>query len=434
MLAGLACVFGGLLFANVRRSMERDVDSLLRTRAAALAEVIAPAAGGKFYIELSPELVESFRGEGEGATYYAIWQPGGEIVDSSHPALRIPVPRGRGSRDRAGFRELTVRGPAGTWILVGKDVQRERRQLKSLAAIAVGVGTTAMLLMLAGGWFLTSRALAPIERISRAASAVSASNLCERIDASQMEAELAELANTINDAFDRLQRAFDQQARFTADASHELRTPLAIVLSHVDLALKRERSNAEYRETLATVRRAALRMKGVIEGLLTLARADAGRIHLARERLDLSQLIVETCSLLRPLAQERQVTLVHELQAVDVWGDRDRLSEAVANLLTNAIRYNQREGRVDVSLHRRGAAAVLKIADTGPGIPEAVRPHIFERFYRLDEARSGTAEGSGLGLAITKWIVDAHGGSIHCTDGDLGGALFVVELRAAPPR
>jgi two-component system, OmpR family, sensor kinase len=431
ILSGLACVFGGLLYANVRRTIQQEVDAALHAHAVALADVILPVGRGKFQIELTPEQVEAFSDEGAAAIHFAIFTADGQAVDFSHPSLLVPAPGQRGSRNRGPYREVSVRGPAGAWVVVGKGIGRERAQLQNLAAIAVGAGLAALALMLAGGWFLTGRALAPIERISRAASSVSASNLSERIDVTRMETELADLAATINDAFDRLQAAFEQQTRFTADASHELRTPLSIVISHADLALKKERTPDEYRELLATIRRASLRMKGVVEGLLTLARADAGNLRLEKEKLDLRPIVEETCSLLRPIAAEKRVEIVRDLATVCVVGDRERLSEAVANLLTNAVRYNREGGRVEVALRTEQGDAVLEIADTGPGIPEAERPHIFDRFYRVDKARSGSEGGSGLGLAITKWIVDVHGGTIDYASGENGGAVFTIRLAAA---
>src|SRR5687768_1886179 len=155
-----------------------------------------------------------------------------------------------------------------------------------------------MALALAGGWFLADRALRPIERITRTARSVSASNLSQRIDVTQVEGELNELARTLNDAFDRLQRSFEQQTRFTADASHELRTPLSIVLSHAELALKRPRSEADYRVTLETTLKAAKRMKSVVEALLTLARADSKQVALELEPVKLHDLVTDAVATL----------------------------------------------------------------------------------------------------------------------------------------
>jgi heavy metal sensor kinase len=342
--------------------------------------------------------------------------------------LEVPRPDKPARRDRGSRREVTVSGKHGTLVLVGQKVEEEREELGELLAGVLGAGAGVMVLALAGGWFLAWRALRPIARITEAAAEVSASNLSRRVDASRMERELAGLAETLNAAFSRLEQAFERQTRFTADASHELRTPLSIAMSEAELALRKERTPAEYRESLETVFRATQRMKAVVEGLLTLARADARELNLRRERLDLRKLVEETAALVAPLALERRVTVTVAADPVELEGDRDRLREVVTNLLTNAIRYNGAGGKVDVSLQERGDRAVLAVADTGIGIPEKDRPHVFERFYRVDKARSREQGGTGLGLAIAKWAVEAHGGTIAFESREGAGTTFTVSL------
>jgi heavy metal sensor kinase len=270
--------------------------------------------------------------------------------------------------------------------------------------------------------------LAPIQRISAAAANVSASNLAARIDVAEMETELGELATTINATFDRLQRSFDQQTQFTADASHELRTPLSIVLAQADLTLKKVRSPPEYRDALETIRRSARRMKSVVEGLLVLARADTGALALVKEEMDLAPAVEDACRLLAPLAAERNVNVEMRLEPLWAWVDRERFAELIANLVGNAIRYNREGGRVEVRLRRQNGEALLEVADTGIGIPEDELPHVFERFYRVDKARSRALGGSGLGLAITKWVVEAHGGKITVASKIGVGTTFSVSL------
>jgi signal transduction histidine kinase len=240
--------------------------------------------------------------------------------------------------------------------------------------------------------------------------------------------ELAGLANAINGAFDRLQLAFEQQTRFTADASHELRTPLSVVVAQADLATKKSRSPEDYRQAIDAIRRAAQRMQGVVEGLLTLARADAGEIRMRDDTIRLDELVAETCRLLEPLAADHQVTVHQQLEPTLLCGDQDRLGEAIANILGNAIRYNSRPGRVDVSLNGSPHDVVLCIADTGRGIPDAQKELVFDRFFRSDQARTRSVDGSGLGLAIAKWIIEAHGGAIACQDRPSGGTMFEVRL------
>ena len=202
-------------------------------------------------------------------------------------------------------------------------------------------------------------------------------------------------------------------------------------MSQAELALRKDRSPEEYREALSTALKASQRMKAVVEGLLTLARADAKDLEIRKERVDLGKIVEETASLLGSMAIERRVALTVSAEPVAVTGDPDRLRELVTNLLTNAIRYNREGGKVDVSLASEKEQAVLTVADTGIGIPEKDRPHLFERFYRVDKARSREAGGSGLGLAIAKWIVESHGGTISFSSRENAGTTFAVRLPIA---
>ncbi|MHC4605909.1 MAG: sensor histidine kinase [Planctomycetota bacterium] len=165
-----------------------------------------------------------------------------------------------------------------------------------------------------------------------------------------------------------------------------------------------------------------------MDGLLTLARADAGEVRIASETVDLGEVVMETADMLRPVAEKAGVTLEAEANETKLEGDRNRLGEMVSGLVTNAIRYNSTGGRVDVSLRRDGNEAVLEVKDTGKGIPEKHLPHIFERFYRVDPARTREAGGSGLGLSIVKWIVDEHGGTVSVESREGRGSAFTVRL------
>jgi heavy metal sensor kinase len=257
---------------------------------------------------------------------------------------------------------------------------------------------------------------------------MSAGDLSARIPVERIDAELAEVAGALNQAFDRLQRLLEQQRRFTADASHELRTPLATLSTEVDWALTRERKGDEYRSALETCRRAATRMRTVVEGLLTLARADAGELRLRRVPLPLDQIIEEALVLLRPLAERKGVCLEVRSAPLHVAADADRLREALTNLIANAIQYGGSGSRVYIEMDDEGSDARVRVRDTGPGIGPEDLPHIFKRFYRADKARAREAGGAGLGLAVTKHIVEAHGGSVVCHSQPGQGAEFVVRL------
>jgi heavy metal sensor kinase len=427
----LVSAFGTTVYLRMSRSIFRNVDARLEAYAGTLAAGLKEMDDGSLDLEVSRSFRHLFR-RGDDQPYYLVWDKAGKVLHRSPSAKDAPHPGKETRRSRGSAREVAVAGPKDTLVLVGGRAKEELHSLREFLAAVLFAGGVLTLIALGGGWFLTTRALRPIGRISEAASTITARDLSRRIDVAQTQTELGRLARTLNETFDRLEASFDRQARFTADASHELRTPLSLVLSQAELALLKERSPEEYREALRSVERAALRMKGVVEGLLTLARADAKQLALAKEAVALAPLVEETAALLGPLAAERKVAVTVHAQPAGVEGDRERLRDVVANLLSNAIRYTSEGGKVDVTLAVEGREALLKVADTGIGIPEKDRPHIFERFYRVDQARARDKGGSGLGLAITKWAVEAHGGSISFTSQEGQGTTFTVRLPLAP--
>jgi heavy metal sensor kinase len=430
ILFAVIAAFGAAVFLKLESSMRKSVEAELRAHAMGV-QAAFEFEEEKFKLELSEEYAKYFKGGGKHSPYFVIWDRDGKILERSGPQFES-------SRVEPGYqlasgnrRALAVAGPEGSVILVGRDVRKEVEKLHEWVWSLVAAGGGAMLLALAGGWFLASRALKPIRTMSDSAAAISASNLSQRIGVEQTESELGQLAKTLNEAFDRLEQAFERQTRFTADASHELRTPLAIVMSQAELALRKERSPEEYREALATALKASQRMKAVVEGLLTLARADAKELEIRKERVDLGKVVEETASLLGSMAIERRVALTVSAEPVSVTGDPDRLREVVTNLLTNAIRYNREGGKVDVSLSTEKEQAVLTVADTGIGIPEKDQPHLFERFYRVDKARSRAAGGTGLGLSIVKNLVLRMEGEVRVASVEGQGSTFKVILPLA---
>jgi signal transduction histidine kinase len=257
---------------------------------------------------------------------------------------------------------------------------------------------------------------------------MSAGDLDARIAVERTENELEQVAVALNEAFDRLHLAIEGERRFTADASHELRTPLATITAEIDWALARERSGEEYRRCLDTAHRAADRMRRIVERLLTLARADSGGASLQRAPVGLAPIVGDALGIVRPLAEQKHVTIETHLQAATVVGDRDRLTDLVTNLFSNAIQYNRDGGRVSVEVWPEGSDACVRVRDTGTGISEEDLPRVFDRFYRADKARTAQSGGAGLGLAIAKWIVEAHGGRIACQSAVGHGTEVLVRL------
>jgi two-component system, OmpR family, sensor kinase len=338
---------------------------------------------------------------------------------------------GETTRLRRGFREIAHRFPNGDAILVGRWMGPELEELRATAWWLGGIGTFVLLTGLIIGWWLVSRAMQPVKEISSTAVRIAAGDLKQRINTSDADSELGQLAGVLNSTFARLDAAFSQQARFTSDAAHELRTPTAVMLTQTQMALARERSAGEYRETIEACHRAAQRMRRLIESLLELARFDAGQTPIRKAPFDLSQTVAENVSMLRPLAEQHGVTVSVEGVPTTCMGDPERISQVVTNLVSNAIQYNREGGKVTVRTQPDPGAAIIAVEDTGVGIAEDDLPHIFDRFFRVDEARLSKAGNTGLGLAIARAIVEAHEGSIRVASTQGVGTVFTVKLPLA---
>lgn len=280
-----------------------------------------------------------------------------------------------------------------------------------------------------GGAFLAGRALAPIDRMTRLARRITAEDLSQRLDLRLPDDELGRLARTFDEMIARLDEAFRRQKQFTADASHELRTPLTAIKGQTEVALSRPRDAESYREVLQAVNEEADRMIRLVGSLLTLARADAGQIPIATDDVDLPALVAAAAEQVRPLMESRNVELrVEDGPPVSLRADEDLLLQLLLNLLDNAGKYTPAGGRATVGWSVDGGHAALTVTDSGAGIAPEKLPHIFERFYRVDPARSREQGGSGLGLSICRWIAEAHGGAITAQSAQGQGSTFTVRL------
>jgi heavy metal sensor kinase len=331
-------------------------------------------------------------------------------------------------RTRGEYREIFRTMPGGEVLLVGRSIAQDLKGMQALALRLVVAGAGVLLLGLAGGWWLATRAIRPIEDIGATALKIAAGDLSQRINVADTDSELGRLASVLNSTFSRLEAAFAHQARFTSDASHELRTPVSVVLTQTQTALARERTPPEYRQALEACQRAAQRMRQLTQSLLVLARLDAGQDPMRREPLDLARVTRECVEMVRPLAADSGIELRCDLLAVLCPGDAERISQVATNLLSNAIRFNRPGGEVRISTRAENGVALLTVADTGQGIPARDLAHIFERFYCVDQSRAGAQGGTGLGLAISKAIVDAHGGAMEVSSQPGAGSTFSVKL------
>jgi two-component system, OmpR family, sensor kinase len=280
-----------------------------------------------------------------------------------------------------------------------------------------------------GGFLLAAKSLAPLRWMAEQASTITGKNLNTRLAIGSAHEELRLLADSFNELLSRLDQSFETMQRFVADASHELRTPLSVIRGEADVALARDRSPGEYRESLIIIQDEARRLSRLVDDLLNLARADAGHVNLRLEEFYLNDLLAECCRSAQTAARAKNVDLeCRSPEDVSFHGDRELLRRLVMNLLDNAIRYTPEAGKVLVILEAAGADLRLQVSDTGTGIPPEVAPHLFARFYRGDQARARQNGGFGLGLSIVKWIAESHQGRVEFTSGPDAGTTFTVLL------
>lgn len=303
----------------------------------------------------------------------------------------------------------------------------------SLAQLRLVLAATvfgAALLAAVTGWFLATRAMEPVDRLTQTAHQIGRSaDLSRRLPEPRQRDELQRLATTFNDLLGRLDETLAAQRRFLADASHELRTPLTAINTNVEALLRGAAEDPEERaDVLGAIARETRRMGRLVADLLTLARADAGH-RLERRRVALDTLLLEVYHQEKRLAHGVRLTL-GDLEQVEVDGDPDRLKQLLLNLVDNALRYTPEGGQVTLALTQRHGWALMRVADTGVGVPADQLSRIFERFYRGDHPRSRRAGGTGLGLSICQWIAEAHGGRIEVESGVGIGSTFTVLLPA----
>jgi heavy metal sensor kinase len=291
----------------------------------------------------------------------------------------------------------------------------------------------AVVAAVAGGYFLIGRALATVDHIARSAEQISLQNLSGRLPIARSGDEIEDLSVALNRMIARLDEAFQNSKRFVADASHELRTPLTVLRGELESLVESEPLNPAVREQLGSVLEEVDRLAKVVEGLLTLSRLDAGEAQREWLRLDLAKLTVSTADQMSLLAEDKSIVIQCTTPApVFVQGDRTRLKQVIVNLLDNAIKYTPPKGSVSLQVYARDGRACLEIADSGIGIPPDVLPHVFDRFFRADQARSRDLGGAGLGLAIVRSICVAHSGRVEVESVENRGSRFRVELPLAP--
>lgn len=338
----------------------------------------------------------------------------------------------------AGYRAFAQRfsGKGRTYtLIIVQSLHSQEEMMEEAATVFAWLIPIAILLASGGGYFLARKSLAPVVAMSSQAGRIGAENLHERLAIQNEKDELGQLARSFNRLLDRLGESFDRQRRFMADASHELRTPVAILRGESEVALSQQaRSPEEYRESLGVMHHEAERLTRIVEDLFTLTRADAGQYPLKPSDFYLDELVAECVHSARTLAQAKKISLTFDgAPESPIHADESLVRRMFLNLLDNAIKYTPDFGSVTVSCQRNGNEYAVNIADTGSGIPQDLRPRIFERFFRADKARShlqNDGGGAGLGLAISRWIAEAHHGRLELTRSDSTGSTFSAYLPA----
>jgi heavy metal sensor kinase len=307
-----------------------------------------------------------------------------------------------------------------------EDMQEALQRFREQIFLAVPL---ALLLAGGGGFFLANRALRPIDQITRTAQTINSRDLTQRINYQGPTDEVGRLAITFNRMLARLQSAFERERRFTADAAHELRTPLTTLKGRIGVTLSQSRTQTDYESTLQALENEVDRLIRLSADLLFLARLDQGHGSRPTDRLNLSQLLEAVVEQVRPLAETKGLRLIEEISpALFIQGDPDHLIRLFLNLLDNAIKYTPPPGHITVRLQKQEAGLRITIKDTGPGIPSEHLAHLFERFYRVEAARSRSPGGAGLGLAIAHEIAREYGGTLEAQSEPGRGATFTVYL------
>jgi len=306
---------------------------------------------------------------------------------------------------------------------IEEGLVRFRQALVVLVPLVLGIAAL-------GGWWMSHRALAPVDAIATAARSIGERSLSQRLPLPGTNDELDRLSLTLNQMLERIDSGFQRVTQFTADASHELRTPVALMRTTAELALRKQRRDADYRQALQEILDESERTTGLIENLLTLARADAGKAPIERQPVDTAALLLEVSEQASKLAAQKGVSFEPEPSeaGATVLGDAAALRRLLLILLDNAVKYTPAGGSVSLRAIPTESRLVIEVRDSGAGIAEADLPHIFERFYRADKSRSRDSGGAGLGLSLAKWIVEAHRGEIAVQSQDGRGSLFRVAL------
>ena len=440
LLAITLAIFCVALYLALRHNLNSSLNDSLESR----AEIVSGLVVDVNRVDVAELTIPGDPVEGE--EFVRVFDSSGNLVfDNSGEKFRPPNDPAAvsaalsGSRTRRTLdlgpelRALTAPIRADGQVIgaveVGLATDDVHSTLRTLLIIIAVTYPLALIIASGGGVFLAGRALSPIDGLTRAARRISAEDLSQRLDMRVPDDEVGRLARTFDEMIARLDDAFRRQRQFTADASHELRTPLTAIKGQTEVALQKDRDPEEYRSVLRNVNLEVDRMIRLVSSLLMLARADAQQVPLARESISLGGVIGDAADQVRSAADSKGVLIrVRNGRETRLTADQDLLLQLMLNLLDNAVKHTPSGGSIDVSWRIEDGSAQVVVSDEGPGIASEHLPHIFDRFYRVDKARSRDGGGVGLGLSICRWIAQAHGGSIEAGNAPGRGATFKVHL------
>jgi heavy metal sensor kinase len=451
LLAGVFVLLGVLTVAVLRNYLETDLQDTQTRRARQIADTLLVNAGQVGDGFIAPE-IESFYAPESNDRFIRISRENGRVIftsgkpkdESFDPSAISRVPwtiQGTFSRrERLPdgkvllIATLNYRATSGAnyIIEVGAPTAQIEAMLRQVVVLLVIGLPVVLIVAVGGGYRLVQRALAPVDQIARKAEQISQHNLSERLPIAHTGDELERLSISLNHMINCLEDAIHNSKRFLADASHELRTPLTFLRGELENVAQDGRLDADTRETLGSMLEEVERLAKIVEGLFALSRLDAGEAQTERVHLDLSELAASTADQMSLLAEDKGITVSCEAtQPAMVEADRARLKQVVVNLLDNAIKYTPSGGAIRLEVTRKNGHAVLDVSDNGIGIPREALPHVFDRFFRVDKARSRDEGGAGLGLSIVKSICTAHGATVEVESTPGRGSHFRVKLPLA---
>jgi heavy metal sensor kinase len=442
-LAVMLLVFAGLVYGLLRHALYGQIDRRLLDAFGQLEQDTGIATEPD--ARLRHWIYEWREHENLSAVVYdaegKVWERTEQLAVGSVPPAPPVAATGHRLQDKAipilgrqrALSGSVVVGDRPSTVLIMaplEDVDHELAELGTVLATAVPI-----VLLLSGGlgYVLARKALAPMEQLRRSTEEITAERLDRRLPVLNREDELGRLTETFNAMIGRLERSFAEIRRFTADASHELRTPLTAIRTEAEVALAKPMTLAEHEQLLGSILEECDRLTRLTDQLLALAREDVRAACQARERVDLAALVGEVAETMRPVADAKELRLHVEVNGASwVLGDAARLREVFFNLIDNGIKYTPEGGEVVLRVGQNGLEAVVTVRDTGMGIAPEHLPHVFDRFYRVDKARSRAEGGTGLGLSIAQNIAAAHGGRIELASTPGQGTTCTVRLPAEP--